>query len=707
MDSMVEPTAGPTAEHVRVVFHATVSHRAGLVVWSPDGSWVAVGAGNLDADPNGLTVLDAESGNVRWRVDEHWCRAIAVSPDAQRVAISALTAGLWHIRMLDAPTGREIWQTHGHGNLEFSPDSTLLGVVGYESEGMPRPGVFVLDAATGALLHQQGRCLAKPVFSTDSRLMSTGSPALVRSRDGVVVWQAGEHDGFASASAFTTAGDGVIVASGRYGAIIGYDVEPAAGTKVERSRVAAADLSTASTGFPDSIRVGPGCRSVAFIGSGFVGLSSAADGRTVFRHRVPRPDTDNAVSFRPDASQVAVNYFSPAAPMEMAKPGLDVLDTATGTPAWSDTGVHPDDVAFSHDGTRVAAAGVNFVRVYEAGRPARARRACGGRVTMVAVSAATAGVAAVVAAGEEPTLTVFHAAGGAVLFERVQSGTVSSLAVSPDGHSAATGSADGHCLVFDTDTQQRWGARQSGPVNAVVFSPDSRWLATAGNDRSARLFDRRLPPDADPDDHRPQWTRPHPHSVTHLAFGPDGTWVATAALDRKVRILSAETGDELHAFEHDARIRALSVGARGLVATASDDGSASVIDAATGQRRLRIEHPRPLRVVTLSGDGSLLATAGSDADVHIWRIDGGDAVLVRRLTARAAVLTLAFHPAGRRLTVATEHPMVDIIDAESGAAVDRLIHPRPVTQLGSGVDGVLLATGCEDDRVRVYALESR
>jgi len=693
-------------DHVRVVSHTVVGHRVGRVVWSPDDRWVVAGAGDNFADPV-LSVLDVESGELRWRLNAHWCRDFAVSPDGQQVVISHLGIDDTRIRMLEAATGKEIWSVIGAGRFRFSPGGTLLGVIGTTDPVGFDMGktVFVLDAETGDVLHRQARCVTRPAFSRDSRLMCTGAPAVVDSHDGEMMWRLDEHDGFASASAFTPIDDGVLVASGRFGAIIHYDTQlNPNGTVPELSRVEAPDLLTASPQTVDSIRFSPDRRSVAVIGLIHFGMTTVADGRTVFRHRVLRPPSQRSVSFHPDSGMVAVNYVAPGA-TDLATPGVSVLDTATGTPVWSETTDVIDDVAFSHDGSRVVAVGVDFVRVYEAGRPARSRRACGGRVTMVAVSAGPAGVAAAISAGDDPTLTVFHAATGEVILERVQTGTIASLAVSPDGLTAVTGNADGRCLAFDLARQQRWVARHSGPVNAVVFSPDSRSLATAGNDRSARLFDRQLPAGADPDDHRPRWTRPHPHAVTHIVFGPDAAWVATAALDRKVRVLAGDTGDVLHEFEHDARIRALSVGASGLLATASDDGSASLLDPATGRRR-RIEHPGPLRAAALRGDGSLLATAGSDGDVHIWRVDGPDPVLVGRFAARAAVITLAFHPADRRLAVATEDAVVDIVDAGSATVLDRLVHPQAVSHLAFGVDGALLATGCADDFARVYAMES-
>ena len=56
-------------DEFRVVFHTSVPHAAGRVVWSPDGHWVVVGAGISGAQP-GLTALDAKLGTIRWQVTE-------------------------------------------------------------------------------------------------------------------------------------------------------------------------------------------------------------------------------------------------------------------------------------------------------------------------------------------------------------------------------------------------------------------------------------------------------------------------------------------------------------------------------------------------------------------------------------------------------------------------------------------------------------
>ena len=674
--------AGTAPHEFRVVFHTTVAHRAGRVVWSPDDRWVVVGAGRMDTAPLGLTVLDAATGRQRWRIDDLWCVDIAVSADATRIAVSTTEGDERRIRMLDAGTGQRLWSVPGQGRLRFSPDSALLGVLGR--------AVSVLDAATGTLLHHQGRSLASPVFSADSGLLCTGSPALVHSRTGAPVWQLNEHDGFASACAFTDDG-GVLVASGRFGTVIEYEPRLVGGMITERSRVSVPDLGTASTQTADTIRFGRDRRVVAFLaggppGPGSLRLSTVAGGHAVLGLRLPVAPAAVAMSFRPDGGELAVNVAVGQEPGEGPAPGVTVFDTTTGAVSWRDR-QHITDLAFSGDGSRVVSCGENFVRVYEAGNAVRARHDCGAPVSLVA---AGGDIAAAVAVREEPVLTVFRAGTGELLFERVHSGAVTSLAVSPDGHSVVTGNTDGRCRHFDTRDDTRWVAKHRGPVNAVAFSADSRFLATASNDRLVRLFDRRA--GGDPEDQQPRWTRQLPQAVTHVVIGP--AFVVSAAQDRRIRVLALDTGDVLHEFDHDAKIRAVTVSMNGIIASASDDGSASVI---SGASRIRVEHSGPISQVALNSDGSVLATAG--ADVRLWRADGTP---LHGFTPPAPVVALGFDSSGA-LVVATEHPVARVLDPVSGEETGRLIHPEPVRCLAFGPGGVV--TGCDDNVVRVFEVE--
>src|ERR1017187_9037236 len=68
---------------------------------------------------------------------------------------------------------------------------------------------------------------------------------------------------------------------------------------------------------------------------------------------------------------------------------------------------------------------------------------------------------------------------------------LNSVAFSPDGRWALTGSSDGTALVWDLATSQeiRRLVGHSGGVNSVAFSPDGRWALTGSDYKTSRLWE--------------------------------------------------------------------------------------------------------------------------------------------------------------------------------------------------------------------------
>ena len=123
-------------------------------------------------------------------------------------------------------------------------------------------------------------------------------------------------------------------------------------------------------------------------------------------------------------------------------------------------------------------------------------------------------------------------------------GTVSSVAFSPDGHTLASGSADGAVRLWDVTDLARprpLGQPLTGStaaVTKVVFSPGGHTLASGSTDGTVRLWD--VTDSAHP---RPlgQPLTGNTAAVTSVAFSPSGKTLASGSADGTTRLWNLST----------------------------------------------------------------------------------------------------------------------------------------------------------------------
>jgi len=136
-------------------------------------------------------------------------------------------------------------------------------------------------------------------------------------------------------------------------------------------------------------------------------------------------------------------------------------------------------------------------------------------------------------------------------------------------------------------------------------------------------------------------------------------------------------------------------------------GLAELRDAASGTVLSRFEGHRDLLYdAELSPDGSLLATAGYDMAVKVWRVADGS-LQWENTVHNGAVFDLAWHPSGGLLASASADETVKLWRAADGLRLDTLSQPQAevsCVQFSLAGDRVLAAG--RDKRIHVWELVS-
>ncbi|KAH9209912.1 hypothetical protein DL95DRAFT_476193, partial [Leptodontidium sp. 2 PMI_412] len=144
----------------------------------------------------------------------------------------------------------------------------------------------------------------------------------------------------------------------------------------------------------------------------------------------------------------------------------------------------------------------------------------------------------VVSGSYDKTVRLWNAATG-VLQQTLEghTGSVFSVAFSPDGRQVVSGSYDKIIRLWDaaTGALQQTLEGHTSPVCSVAFSPNGRQVVSGSYDKTVRLWDTATGA-------LQQTLEGHTDWVYSVAFSPDGRQVVSGSYDKTIRFWDAATG---------------------------------------------------------------------------------------------------------------------------------------------------------------------
>lgn len=315
-------------------------------------------------------------------------------------------------------------------------------------------------------------------------------------------------------------------------------------------------------------------------------------------------------------------------------------------------------------------------------------------------------------------------------------GSIQSIAYSPDRKHIITASADGTARIWDAATGQEMHQlvlpvpNGFEYVRSAFYSPDGRFIVTITEvDGTARVWDAATMQQI-------RQLRSFGCEVSgefllgcgvwSAAYSSDSQFIVTGNVDGTMHIWDATTGQEVRQIGgHGCIGSSCSVNSAAYspdgkqIATTGDDGTARIWDAVTGQevRQLR-GHAGHVSSASYSPDGKQIVTTGCDkiedgpctaSSARIWDADTGQEV--RQLVGHSCgdvfygclIFSGAYSPDGKQIVTAAADQTARIWDAATGQEVRQLRgHTGSVRSATYSPDGLQIVTAGDDGTTRIW-----
>ncbi|MDB9449523.1 WD40 repeat domain-containing protein [Dolichospermum circinale] len=310
------------------------------------------------------------------------------------------------------------------------------------------------------------------------------------------------------------------------------------------------------------------------------------------------------------------------------------------------------------------------------------------------------------------------------------SSSVYAIAVTPDGKTVISGSADDTIKIWDlgTGTEKFTLEGHSNSVNAIAVTPDGKTVISGSRDNTIKIWDLGTGQEKFTLEGHSDW-------VNAIAVTPDGKTVISGSYDKTIKIWDVETGTEKFTLEgHSSSVKAIALTSDGkTVISGSSDNTIKIWDI-TQQKtgffdfiheripsRLKFTlkgHSDSVKAIAVTPDGKTVISGSYDKTIKIWDVETGTEKFT--LTAHKysmSVDAIAVTPDGKTLISVLRHYTIDAFDASDntikiwdlGTGTEKFTlegHSSSVKAIVVTPDGKTVISGSDDNTIKIWDLRT-
>ncbi|GAK57019.1 serine/threonine protein kinase with WD40 repeats [Candidatus Vecturithrix granuli] len=280
---------------------------------------------------------------------------------------------------------------------------------------------------------------------------------------------------------------------------------------------------------------------------------------------------------------------------------------------------------------------------------------------------------------------------------------VTSVAVTPDGRLAISGSQDTTLRLWDIETGKclrlfdgHWLA-----VTSVAITPDARFVISGSEDAALRLWDLASA-------HCLRVYEGHEQEVTAVTMSNYGRFILSGSKDGTVRLWNPSTTECLQILKgHRRGVTSVTMTPdRRIVISASDDRTIRFWERTSGKcLRVLKGHKQRVTEVLVTPDGRFLLSASGDQTLRLWRISTAKCLLVLKGHDHE-ITSITITTDGRFALSGSLDKTVKLWDLARGECLWTFKwHKQGVSAVAITPDGRFVLSGSEDHSVRLCELD--